>query len=60
VRLFHRIYSWLFRKKHPPELGDAASRPAIARDLGVKVTRVQMPSGGEIVVVEKVRDEEDG
>lgn len=56
--LLKRIRNWLLRKKSPPNLVDANIGAATARDIGVKITRVRLPSGGEVVIVERVMSDD--
>jgi len=58
VLLLKRFRNWLLRKKPPPKLMNPDVSPAMARDVGVTITRIRLPSGGEIVIVERMNDDE--
>jgi hypothetical protein len=48
---------WLTGKKKTPGLTHSSISPAITRDLGVRVERIRLPSGGEVVIVERIVDD---
>lgn len=56
--LFKRIRNWFFREKPLPKLMDPNVSSAMARDIGITVTRIRLPSGGEVVIVERVNGDE--
>ncbi len=59
MRLFKRLCEWLLRNsKHTDLVDKATHNPDCARDIGVRISRVRLPSGAEIVVVEHLREPE--
>lgn len=50
---FKRIRTWWAQKKGLPKVVERDLSPGQTRDLGVTVTRVQLPSGAELVIVER-------
>lgn len=55
---FKKLRAWLSRRKPPPQSAPEII-PAVERDMGIKISRIRLPSGGEIVLVEKVHDASD-
>lgn len=54
MRFFKRIKNWLLQKAPPskPLVDDVST--AVARDIGVTITRIRLPSGRELVIVERL------
>lgn len=58
MSFFKRIRDWLSWNKTPPKLVGTDLSSEAARDIGVTVTRVRLPSGNQIVIIEKATYEE--
>jgi hypothetical protein len=59
VFLFTRLRDWLLRKSFNKKTCIAKDiHGAHARDIGVAVTRIRLPSGYEIVVIERIERDE--
>lgn len=58
MRLFKRLCEWLLNNPHSELIDTATNNPDCARDIGVRISRVRLPSGAEIVVVEHLREPE--
>ena len=58
VLLLKRFRNWFLRKESPPKLLDPDIRPAMARDIGVTITRIRLPSGGEVVIIEPMNGDD--
>lgn len=57
MRLLKRLCEWLLlNRKHSELIDKATNNPDCARDIGVRISRVRLPSGAEIIVVENLRD----
>lgn len=53
-----RFLRWIFKRKVVAGLDHVRDTPAMARDIGVHVTRIPLASGGEKVIVEQVLDDD--
>jgi hypothetical protein len=59
MRLLKRLCEWLLlTSKHSELIDTATNHPGCARDIGVRISRVRLPSGEEIVMVENLREPE--
>lgn len=59
MRLLKRLCEWLLlASKHSELIDTATHHPGCARDIGVCISRVRLPSGEEIVMVENLREPE--
>jgi hypothetical protein len=57
--LFKGLRNWLLRRAPPKNKIDPDLSATAARDLGVRITRVRLPSGYEVVIIERLRHDED-
>ena len=51
LRFFVGLFNRLRGRRLPQALVEID--PAIARDMGIKIHRIRLPSGAEIVIIEK-------
>jgi hypothetical protein len=59
MRLLKRLCEWLLlNSKHSELIDTASNNPDCACDIGVRISRIRLPSGAEIVVVENLREPE--
>ena len=58
MSLFKRVRKWLLRKNSSHNLISQPVTPAVARDIGVRVTHIRLPSGYEITIVERAHENE--
>ena len=58
VSLLTRLYHWFLKFRKPTPLQSADISATMARDIGVSVTRVRLPSGIEIVIIERTLADE--
>lgn len=56
MNVLKRIRAWLLRKKSSVNLADISRHEA--RDIGVSITRIRLPSGVEVVLIERVHEDE--
>ncbi|WP_020210053.1 hypothetical protein [Gilvimarinus chinensis] len=54
---FIQKYLRLLKPKKPPPVG-AAESAALEKDAGIRVTRIRLPSGSEVVLIHKDDDNE--
>lgn len=54
MNLIKRICAWLFAKKSSTDLAEIDRLSA--RDIGVTITRIRLPSGEEIVLIERAHE----
>lgn len=58
MRLFKRLCEWLLNSTQGELIDTATNNPDCARDIGVRISRVRLPSGEEVVMVENLREPE--
>ena len=57
MHLLKRILTWWHKPRDTVELFNKAECSThCARDLGINVSRIRLPSGAEIVLVEDIRE----
>lgn len=58
MSLFMRIRHWLWRKKSPQCENVESVAPVVARDIGVRIIRIRLPSGYQVIIVERTAEDE--
>jgi len=56
--LLQRLRAWLARRQKPPQVADPAISDKAHQDMGVRVTRIRLPSGKEMTLVKRHRRDE--
>lgn len=56
--LLQRLRAWLARRQKPPQISESATSEKVQKDIGVRVTRIRLPSGREVKIVDRERQGE--
>jgi hypothetical protein len=57
VFIFRKLQEYVRRLRRRPKPNELPADKVAQRDLGVKVVRIRLPSGYEIVIVEQDKEE---
>lgn len=54
MSVLQRFFQWISRRNLTNSLDHVRESTAMAKDIGVQVTRIPLASGGEQVIIERV------